>query len=97
MKRPIFLLLALGLSLSGNGRVRLPSLVGSGMVLQRNSDARIWGRAEPGRRVTVTPSWGAEPAAVRADGSGRWSGRIETPDAGSRIWRCPCGDSTPSR
>ncbi len=82
MKRPIFLLLALGLSLSGNGRVRLPSLVGSGMVLQRNSDARIWGRAEPGRRVTVTPSWGAEPAAVRADGSGRWSVRIETPDAG---------------
>ncbi len=82
MKRPIFLLLALGLSLPGNGRVRLPSLVGSGMVLQRNSDARIWGRAEPGRRVTVTPSWGAEPAAVRADGSGRWSVRIETPDAG---------------
>ena len=40
MKRPIFLLLTLGLSLSGNGRVRLPSLVGSGMVLQRNSDAR---------------------------------------------------------
>ena len=82
MKRPIFLLLALGLSLSGNGRVRLPSLVGSGMVLQRNSDVRIWGRAEPGRKVTVTPSWGAEPAAVRADGSGRWSVRIETPDAG---------------
>ena len=45
MKRPIFLLLALGLSLPGNGRVRLPSLVGSGMVLQRNSDARIWGGA----------------------------------------------------
>ncbi len=35
------------------GQVRLPKLVGDGMVLQRNTDVRLWGWAKPGEEITV--------------------------------------------
>lgn len=34
-------------------QVRLPRLISSGMVLQRNADVRIWGWASPGEKVTI--------------------------------------------
>lgn len=37
--------------------VRLSSMIGDNMVLQQNSNARIWGTADPGEKVTVVPSW----------------------------------------
>ncbi len=40
-------------SLPAFGQVRLPKLVGDGMVLQRNTDARLWGWAKPGEDVTI--------------------------------------------
>jgi sialate O-acetylesterase len=33
--------------------VRLPAIVGSGMVLQRNEVVKVWGWAEPGEKVSV--------------------------------------------
>lgn len=43
MKRTLLLLLALCLAQTGAGRVRLPAVIGSGMVLQRDCQAGIWG------------------------------------------------------
>ena len=40
-------------SLPAFGQVRLPKLVGDGMVLQRNADVRVWGWAQPGEEITV--------------------------------------------
>lgn len=82
MKRTLLLLLALCLAQTGEGRVRLPSVIGSGMVLQRDSQAAIWGWAAPGARVEVTASWDALPYAAYADGKGYWHTRIPTPGAG---------------
>lgn len=82
MKRIAILLLLLSTVLPGSGRVRLPALIGSGMVLQRESRATIWGWTEAGRTVTVTPSWDDTARSTRADGSGRWSLQVETPQAG---------------
>lgn len=48
------LLLALGLiCFPLRSEVRLPHLIGDGMVLQRNADVRIWGWARPGEKVRV--------------------------------------------
>lgn len=82
MKRIFFLMLALCLASPGMGQVRLPSILGSGMVLQRNCGVNIWGWAEPGRRIVVTPSWSAQSHTTRTDGNGRWRVQIPTPDAG---------------
>ncbi len=50
----MFLFLA-GLVGGGEGwaAVRLPKLVGDRMVLQRETELKIWGWADPGEKVTV--------------------------------------------
>src|SRR5215208_6697328 len=50
--------------------VRVPSVVGDNMVLQQGRKARVWGRAEPGERVTV--AFRGEKAGATADARGRW-------------------------
>lgn len=47
------LLLALGLTLPLSAQVKLPRLISDGMVLQRDTELRIWGWASPGENVTV--------------------------------------------
>jgi len=51
--------------------VRLPALVGSHMVLQRDAPARIWGWAAPGEAVRV--GVGAAKGEAVAGADGRWS------------------------
>ena len=38
----------------GRAEVRLPSIIGDNMVLQRGVKVRIWGKANVGERITVT-------------------------------------------
>ena len=35
------------------GQVRLPELISDGMVLQRNANVKIWGRASGGEKITI--------------------------------------------
>jgi sialate O-acetylesterase len=51
-------------------QVRLPKLISDGMVLQRNSNARLWGWAAPGRRVFL--SFVGSDYETVADSSGSW-------------------------
>ncbi|MCC5021593.1 MAG: hypothetical protein J6386_01710 [Candidatus Synoicihabitans palmerolidicus] len=48
------LLFSLLLSSSLSGKVKLPSIVSDGMVLQRDPEINIWGWADPGEEVTVS-------------------------------------------
>ena len=52
------------------GDVRLPSIIGDNMVLQQDCDARIWGCADPGEKVDVTPGWGGNAASTVANEKG---------------------------
>src|SRR5215211_8162181 len=63
-------LLLLALADPARADVRVPSVVGDNMVLQQGRKARVWGRAEPGERVTVT--FRGEKATATADARGRW-------------------------
>ncbi len=51
--------------------VRLPELVGSGMVLQRDAKIQIWGWADPREEVRI--DFQGKHIKVRADRKGRWS------------------------
>ncbi len=65
--------------------VRLPAVIGDGMVLQRDMWTPIWGFGDPWERVTVTLRVGdAEPVVVksRADASGKWLLRLPPQPAG---------------
>lgn len=76
---PLFLL-ALPFGVEG---VELPDIISDNAVLQQNSQAKLWGWAEPGKTVTVTPSWGDGKAyTAKADSkNGRWEVSVATPAA----------------
>lgn len=60
--------------------LRLPAIVGDNMVLQQDTLVNVWGWADPGKKVSVTPSWGDRQTVLTGD-DGRWLVRIRTPKA----------------
>lgn len=83
MRRPCAFLVVLAVCLFQahiTAGLELPSVIGDHMVLQRETDARIWGWDEPGSRVTVEFR-GRAFAAVAGD-NGRWQLSMPTGAAG---------------
>ncbi len=64
------LILALLITNPLHGQVRLPRLISNGMVLQRDTDLKIWGWAAPGEPVTA--EFAGSIYETRAGGSGEW-------------------------
>jgi sialate O-acetylesterase len=83
MKSPNYkiVLSLLSLSLSIFADVKPAVLFIDGMVIQRDIQAPIWGKAAPGEKVVVTGSWGESEQTV-ADNKGKWLVKIQTPHAG---------------
>ncbi|MGF1923412.1 MAG: sialate O-acetylesterase, partial [Bacteroidia bacterium] len=54
MKPVLFLIGLFLLAMNVRGEIKLPSLISSGMVLQRNQPLKIWGWAEINEEVTIT-------------------------------------------
>lgn len=82
MKKLIsFLACFLSLTLSF-GNIRLPSLVGSNMVLQQQSTVRLWGWAAPAEKILITTSWNNKTDSTIATGDANWQLNIQTPAAG---------------
>lgn len=78
LKRILFLLAAV-LPLQLSAKVTLPAIFTDNMVLQQQSDVKIWGRAKPGKAVKVTTSWDGKTYAATASASGGWEVRVSTP------------------
>jgi sialate O-acetylesterase len=66
-----FLVLALSALSSAHAEVRLPKILSSHMVLQRDRPIHFWGWADPRENVTV--SLDGQSAAAAADNLGKWS------------------------
>lgn len=67
-------LMLLALSLAGTdvcGQIRVPRLVGDGMVLQRELPIRVWGFGSPGEQVTV--KFDGETASGVTSDNGKWT------------------------
>jgi sialate O-acetylesterase len=52
------------------------------LVLQQKSEVALWGWAEPGEEVNVSPDWRDGAASTRAAGNGEWKVTLTTPGAG---------------
>ena len=63
------------------GKVVLPSILSDNMVLQQQSEVKLWGTAAAGSTVTVTPGWG-ESYTAKAEEGGEWEAKLPTPKAG---------------
>lgn len=67
---------------SASAKVTLPKMFSDGMVMQRETNANIWGNANKSATVKVSPSWTKKTYTAKADGNGKWKVEIETPEAG---------------
>ena len=72
MKKVLFFLTALVCApFVSQAKVTLPSILGSNMVLQRNTEVNLWGTAEANKKVKITASWTKEKFTVKADENGK--------------------------
>jgi sialate O-acetylesterase len=74
----LFLLISASLPLFAD--VRLPRVIGSNMVLQRDQPLRIWGWADPGEKVALT--FNKQSKSVKTGKSGRWVIALDSMPAG---------------
>ena len=81
MKKTIAIVALAVIALGAQAKVRLPHLIGDNMVLQQQTDARLWGWAKPGQTVKVTTSWSKEAVTAKADKKGEWLVKVKTPKA----------------
>ena len=83
MIRPITLLVLIAATVpfAGMCEVRPAALFSDNMVIQRETQAPVWGFADAGEAVTVRASWGAS-ASTTADQDGNWMVKLKTPSAG---------------
>lgn len=78
----IGLLLAIFLySLPVCGKIVLPSVISDNMVLQQNTKVHIWGKANPGEKITIKSSWDHNTYKIMTSANGCWSLYIQTDGA----------------
>jgi len=63
---------------SVHAEIKLPAIVSSDMVLQRNTTVVLWGWAEANEKITIHVSWLDEPLNVSADHEGNWRIEVKT-------------------
>lgn len=90
MKRliPVIALLLFGSMTIMKAGITLPDVFSDNMVLQQNSDAAIWGTAEPGAKVIISQTWSSGKTTAVADSEGRWKASIPTVSAGGPYEIC---------
>lgn len=62
--------------------IKLPAIISDNMVLQQNTSVQLWGWADAGEKVTVTPGWTKKPVTVTTGSDGKWVLAIKTSKAG---------------
>ncbi len=67
----LVVVLVVAVAFSSRADVKLPSVIGSHMVLQRSQACPVWGWADPGEKVTVEFAGQKKTAVAAADGSWR--------------------------
>ena len=58
--------------------VKLPEIVSSNMVLQRNTTVQIWGWSDPEEKIAIETSWLRDVLNIKADINGNWSIKVKT-------------------
>ena len=93
MKKNLFSLLLLGLvCMPGMAKVKLPEIISNHMVLQQQTEVKLWGTAKAEQFVMVTPSWSNKTFRTKSDSDGNWLIKISTPAAGYHTYSITFSD-----
>lgn len=82
MRKLSMLSLLLSMVLCSNANIRLPNVLSDNMVLQQQSQVRLWGWCEPGERIGIVCSWDQRTDSVKGTRDGNWNLSVSTPKAG---------------
>lgn len=82
MRKTILMMALAAFATTVGARVRLPHLLGDGMIVQQQTDVRLWGWDKPGTTVKATTSWSDQTATAKTDKNGKWILTVRTPKAG---------------
>lgn len=80
MKRIIFFIAMMLCALTLMAQLQMPAFFGDHMVLQRDMPIKVWGKAKPGKRVTVTLT--GKKVSTKSDKEGAWSVTLPARNAG---------------
>ncbi len=61
-----------------NAEVKLPAIVSSNMVLQRNTTVVLWGWADAKEKISIEASWLENVFNIKADKDGNWRVEVKT-------------------
>lgn len=78
----ILVMVSLFVSADMVAKVKLSSILASNMVLQQQTQVKLWGNAKALRKVTITTSWNNKEYRTLSDTHGWWSVEVATPVAG---------------
>jgi len=65
-----------------NAKIKIASVLGDNMVLQRNTEVKLWGTAEPNQKLTIATSWNKAKISTTANDKGEWLVKAKTTEAG---------------
>lgn len=88
----ISLLLVCAAFVSSGQQLRLPTVLGDGMVLQQNENINIWGWSKPSAKIRVKADWLDDEVRTKADGDGKWIVTLATPAGGYEAYRMAVSD-----
>ena len=92
ISRCIFTIMVAGIFSSAVAEVKLPRVIASHMVLQRECENPIWGTAAPGEKITVT--FAQQDIEATADEKGAWMVRVPARPAGGPYTMKIVGENT---
>lgn len=81
-KRVLLLAICTAMFVGLSAKIQLPTVLADNMVLQQQSDVKLWGKATPNKQVKVTTSWNQKTYNTQANAQGKWLLTVETPVAG---------------
>ena len=80
-KRFLMFAAAASMFFGTSAKVKLPHLISDGMVIQQQSDVRLWGWDKPGKTIKVTTSWSSASYEAKTDKQGKWLVYVKSPEA----------------
>ena len=81
MKRIICTFVAL-IAIAARAEIKLPQFFADGMVLQQQTECKLWGTATKDATVSITTSWDSQTYQTKAATDGSFEVKLHTPKAG---------------
>ena len=83
MKTKLLVIFLFGISYNFiSGQIKVANILGDNMVLQRNSEVKIWGKAKAGQKLIVASEWNKMKVTATSDVNGNWIAKLKTTEAG---------------